>query len=467
VVSLDLADIQGNLLHGYGFPRAMHMFCGVGDPAKGRRFLERLLDDGIQNAEPWESKPEAVVNVALTFAGLERLGVEDAVLRKLPGEFREPIRRRAERVLGDTGEDAPANWDLDTSAAHVLVLVNASDNESDAGLCAKVKEVAEHAEACGVTIGPCQATQSLENQREHFGWADGFGQPAVEGAPPSTNPGRRVGQGVPMEDGITWRDVKAGEFIHGYLDEDEQMLSGATATLLRNGSYLVYRKLEQDVDGFTEHLCEEARRYREALRRPEPEEHVREMLAAKIVGRWRDGVALSIVEHRTPQDTAGIADKGESEPDNDFRYARLDPSGYICPKGAHIRRTNPRDGLVGGGLMSRRHRIIRRGMPYDDRSKGGKRGLIFMCFNADIERQFEFVLTQWCNTGNAFWLGDDKDFFVGAADADKAVIEGDVPFLLRRRRVVTTRGCEYLLMPGLNALKEIVKGTPGVARSDV
>jgi hypothetical protein len=90
-----------------------------------------------------------------------------------------------------------------------------------------------------------------------------------------------------------------------------------------------------------------------------------------------------------------------------------------------------------------------------------------MCFNADIERQFEFVLTQWCNNGNAFWLGNDRDFFVGAdRGTDKMTIEGDVPFLLRRRQVVFTRGCQYLLMPGLKALKDIVTGRPGVARSD-
>jgi Dyp-type peroxidase family len=470
VVQLALADIQGNILNGYNFDRAMHMFCSVDGAARGRSFLARLLDDGVQTAEHWgaAATPKAVVNVALTFAGLEQLEVEDAVMRELPAAFREPIRRRAERVLGDIDADAPSHWDLDTSASHILVLV-AADDETD--LDAKVADIEKHAAECAVVVGPCQPARSLENQREHFGWADGFGQPAVQGArvAPSGKAGRRVGQGVPLEDGIRWRDLKAGEFVLGYPDEDEQVLSGRTEPLLRNGSYLVYRKLEQDVDGFNEHLSEEARRYRDALRLEEPEEHVRELLAAKIVGRWRDGVALSIVAQRNPQDTRAILGKAHSAPDNDFRYARLDPSGYICPKGAHIRRTNPRDGLVGRGHLSRRHRIIRRGMPYDDTSQDGtrKRGLIFMCFNADIERQFEFVLTQWCNNGNAFWLGDSTDFFVGNRDTDKMTIEGDVPFLIRRRQVVFTRGCQYVLMPGLNALKDIVTGRPGVARSDV
>jgi Dyp-type peroxidase family len=473
VVALELADIQGNILNGYGFPRAAHLFCSVGDGADGRGFLGRLLGDGLQSAEVWgASKPEAVVNVALTFSGLERLGVEDAVLRELPGAFREPTRRRAERLLGDTGENAPPHWDLDTSGSHILVLVAASDPDDDAALRAAVGRAKDRAAECGVEVGPYQPARSLENQREHFGWADGFGQPAVEGAPvaPSAKPRRRIGQGVPLPDGITWRDLKAGEFVHGYPDEDNQLLSGRAAPLLRNGTYLIYRKLEQDVARFNEFLDTEAARYREALGlRSEPEEHVREMLAAKIVGRWRDGVALPLAERRSAEDTRRIRHEASADPDNDFRYARLDADGRICPRGAHIRRANPRDALVGGGETSRRHRIIRRGMaygdPYDPANAGdGRRGLLFMCFNADIERQFEFVQTQWCNDGNAFHLGADRDVFSGHdRGTGKMTIEGPRPFLLGLRQVVFTRGCEYLLMPGLNALEDIVRGRPGVA----
>jgi hypothetical protein len=184
MVQLDLADIQGNILNGYGFTRAMHLFCSVDGAAEGRRFLQRLLDDGIQNAERWAPKPDdAVMNVALTFAGLERLGVEDAVARELPEAFREPIRRRAERLLGDKGDDAPGKWDLDTSGSHILVLVAAhgeTDPASDEPYAArdaraadrlreKVDGVVKHASECGVTIGPSQRAQALKNQREHFG----------------------------------------------------------------------------------------------------------------------------------------------------------------------------------------------------------------------------------------------------------------------------------------------------------
>jgi hypothetical protein len=117
--------------------------------------------------------------------------------------------------------------------------------------------------------------------------------------------------------------------------------------------------------------------------------------------------------------------------------------------------------------MSRRHRIIRRGMPYGTPWTKGTtdrdRGLIFMCFNADFERQFEFIQKRWVNDGNAFTLGDDRDLFAGTDQPlPKMVIQGARPYLLERRPIVFTRGCQYLLMPGLNALRDIVAGRKGL-----
>jgi Dyp-type peroxidase family len=473
MVQLDLADIQGNILVGYGFPAGRHQFFHVPTAEAGRRFLSRILEEvTVQNAQPWTKKPRVAANVALTYAGLEALGVQDAVLAQLPAAFREPTRQRAERVLGDRARNAPCHWDLDASESHILVLLAVSDITET-----KPDEAAENvrgiASACGVEPGPCQPVQALPNRREHFGWADGFGQPAVEGVPPGHRGRRRAraGQGVPEPNGITWRDLKAGEFVLGYPDEDGPgTLGGPAAPLLRNGSYLVYRKLYQDVPGFHRLLREQARRYGATLPAEAPRDidHLCEVLAAKLAGRWRDGVAVPLRERRRVEDTKRLADSASRNPDNNFRYAALDPHGRICPIGAHIRRTNPRDALVGGGALSRRHRIIRRGMPYGAQWDGSEqdsadRGLIFVCFNADIERQFEFVQTQWVNDGNAFGLGDDRDVFAGLdGGSPKLVIQGDVPFLMKRDQVVFTRGCEYLLMPGIDALRDIVATRPGL-----
>ena len=255
-----------------------------------------------------------------------------------------------------------------------------------------------------------QATELLPGSREHFGYADGFAQPAIAGVDDATD--RRIGGGVPEAKGA-WRALALGEFILGYEDEDtrvdpERALPSAPADPFgRSGTYMVWRKLYQDVALFRHVLREAAALYGGG-------DH--EKLAAKVVGRWPNGTPLVV----SPD--APIADfEPKTDPRaNDFRYAAEDPDGRRCPLGAHIRRSNPRDALGFDGLLSFRHRIIRRGMPYgaplaseaaeDDHVD---RGLIFVCFNASISRQFEGIQAQWLNDGNVFHLGHDSDFLMG------------------------------------------------------
>ena len=207
-----------------------------------------------------------------------------------------------------------------------------------------------------------QATELLPGSREHFGYADGFAQPALAGVDDATD--RRIGGGVPEAKGA-WRALAPGEFILGYEDEDtrvdpEHALPSAPADPFgRSGTYMVWRKLYQDVALFRHVLREAAALYGGG-------DH--EKLAAKVVGRWPNGTPLVV----SPD--APIADfDAQGRPRaNAFRYAAEDPDGRRCPLGAHIRRTNPRDALGFDGLLSFRHRIIRRGMPYG--RAAGRRG---------------------------------------------------------------------------------------------
>jgi Dyp-type peroxidase family len=465
VVSLALNDIQGNILRGYGFPCATYLFLTVPDGNSGRRFLGEIVGE-VTHAAPWDETPPTTTNVALTHAGLCALGVAETVLRELPGAFSEPIRERARRVLGDTDASAPEGWDegLGTGRAHILVMVNGSEG-NEQPFADAVASVIGRAERHGLQVAHRDDGSALDNQREHFGWADGFGQPSIEGAPVEPRPG----QGVPQTDGITWRDLKAGEFVLGYPDEDGHVVEGPSAPLLRNGTYMVYRKLYQDVARFRRELRAEAARYGETvgLQASLDGDQLYELMAAKVVGRWRDGVAIELAPQRP--EARSLDKTAESKPDNDFRYLDEDAPGLRCPVGAHIRRTNPRNTLGGDGQISKRHRIIRRGMPYGrpldgEKDDGRPRGLIFVCFNADIERQFEVIQAQWCNDGNAFRLGDDKDYLLGDNRSNgKVTIQGDPPhFAKAQPLVVLTRGCEYLLMPGISALRDLAEGPRAV-----
>jgi deferrochelatase/peroxidase EfeB len=213
---------------------------------------------------------------------------------------------------------------------------------------------------------------------------------------------------------------------------------------------MIYRKFFMDVVRFTGFL-------RESARLTGGDE---ELVAAKVMGRWRDGTPLILSPDRPDPELAADPTRV-----NDFRY-ESDLEGLRCPLGAHIRRANPRDALGWQGSLSLRHRMIRRGVTYgpppedpavDD---GIDRGLVFTCFVASIERQFETVQTAWINDGNVFGLGNDKDFLLGAEDpAGKMTVHGDPPrFLAPQPGFTRVRGGEYLFQPGLAALRAIATG---------
>jgi Dyp-type peroxidase family len=448
----DLADLQGDIVRAYGnaYAHTTYLFFRIDDADAGRAWLRRLLAR-VTTAEPWtEGKPETTLNIAVTAAGVKALGVPDAVIASFSREFRAGMAARAP-TLGDAGPSDPGRWEpeLHDGALHVLATVNALDADALQRELGRLRDDAAH--AGGVAVSYEQPTELLPGSREHFGYADGFAQPALAGYDEGTD--RRIGGGVPEADGA-WRALAPGEFILGYEDEDTRVdpkrgLPSAPADPLgRSGTYMVWRKLYQDVALFRHVLREAAELYGGG-------DH--EKLAAKVVGRWPNGTPLVV----SPD--APIAD---FEPKTDarvnaFRYAKEDPEGVRCPLGAHIRRSNPRDPLGFDGLLSFRHRIIRRGMPYGARLASEAieddhvdRGLIFVCFNASISRQFEGIQAQWLNDGNVFHLGHDSDFLMGDPHGTgKMTVEGHPPFFLGPQGpFVTTRGGAYLFVPGMGAL---------------
>ena len=454
---IDFADIQGDILHAYGnaYDRTSYLFVRVDDPDRGRDWVRGLLD-GVTTAEPWgDGKPDTTRNVALTRAGLVALGVPATAIDGFASEFREGMAERA-RLLGDTGDSHPERWDrgLGRGEAHVLVTVNAKTGPMLEDALADFRAGLE--EAGSLTLVHEQHAQLLEGAREHFGFADGFAQPAVEGVSDE----KARGGGVPEKDS-RWRALALGEFILGYEDEQSRddpqrrLPSAPPAPLGRSGTYMVWRKLHQNVALFRRTMREAARVY---------EDGDEAKLRAKVVGRWPNGAPLVASPHQEDPNFSATVPGG-----NDFRYGE-DLDGRRCPLGAHIRRSNPRDALGFEGRLSFRHRMIRRGMPYgpalppdapvDD---GKDRGLVFVCFNASISRQFEGVQIQWLNDGNIFGLGHDKDFLLGdSAATGKMTVQGDPPFLLApQRSFVRTRGGEYLFVPGITALAAIADGVAG------
>jgi Dyp-type peroxidase family len=450
MIPLDLPRIQGFVVRGYRLPFAGYMFLQIEDVAKAAAWIAEITEE-VLTAAPWERKPDSGMNIAFSFQGLHALGLPDACLAGFPEEFRQGMAARA-KLLGDDGASAPANWEggFGTPAVHVLVMISAMSSEA---LEAHDRQVRAGVERTGgLSIVHDQFGAALPGGAEHFGYADGFAQPSIEGSGLPEAPG-----GGAVVKGGGWRPIKAGEFVLGYQDE-EGVLPPAPppAELSTNGSYLVYRKLHQDTAAFRRQLAAAAAGY------PGGEE----LLAAKIVGRWRDGTPLAASPEQP--DPAIVADGRRN---NAFAYGD-DPGGLGCPLGAHVRRANPRDSMPFEGKLVNRHRMIRRGIPYGEalapgatEDDGRERGVIFMCLQASIARQFEFVQSQWLNTGNAFALGTDQDVMLGPQDApsvNKMTVPGRPPsFLGPLSRVVSVKGGEYFFVPGINGLQYLAAAAGG------
>jgi Dyp-type peroxidase family len=476
-VTLELADIQGLFARGYGNLRAASfVLLGIEDEGGARRWLGDIAR-GVTTAE---ARPESdALNVAFTPSGLAQLGLPAQAIDMFSNEFVTGMTTpHRSRILGDLGENAPERWawggPSDAGIALVLLLYAADD-----GALRRLED--EHISrltASGLVLRHRLATSDLDDF-EPFGFRDGISQPFVEG----------LSKTGPRE-----RTVRAGEFVLGYPNEyglytDRPLLDAlqdpakslprdaegsGRADFGRNGSYLVVRQLRQDVPGFW-HYVDAATRGRDGS--SDPQARVR--LAAKMVGRWPSGAPLALAPDA---DDPSLADA------NDFAYHDIDPRGARCPVGSHIRRSHPRDSLdprpgsSDSWKINRRHRILRRGREYgtsltiEEAVAGGdtsERGLNFMCLNANIQRQFEFINHTWLNNPKFDRLYDDSD----PVTAPSAPFGGSftIPTDGVRERVanvprfVSVKGGAYFFLPGIAALRYLagIAGEPGNSSSPV
>ena len=449
---VELDEVQGNVLHAYGgdFPHAEYVRFSVASAQGACALLRRWTRRVSFGRRPKGTKRPPHLNVALTFGGLRALGVPADVLAAFPKEFCEGAHARA-ASLGD-------RWPLDHAfdPGDLMLVVHAATASDLKGFVAELQAEVDGPGAPLVHVDT-RAASLPASAREHFGFADGASQPAVEGV--DTDP---VGDGVysavvprggpllrrigsALEDlGVKpvtrrWRLVRTGEFVLGYENEDERLPAGPPAPLGPNGTFMVYREMPQHVSVFRDYVRQKA----DELGMDE------EVLGAKIVGRFTDGTPIAV--SRAPDPV--IASSRERE--NHFLYAG-DREGYRCPVGAHVRRTNPRDGLGGGADRTARHRIIRRGLPFGTAEDGG---LVFVCFQSSIANGFEFIQREWINRGDGLGIGPDPDFLLQQASGKDGRPTGRMVLPGHRTAVldppeepfVTVSGCAYLFVPSRRA----------------
>jgi Dyp-type peroxidase family len=468
--ALDLDDIQGMVAFGYRDLRAAcFVLLGIEDAASARPWVATVAGQlALAGANP----ATVAVNAAFTATGLTRLGLPAEILAMFSAEFAagmvSPSRTRG---LGDVGASAPSAWAWGGPATAPVDLVLLLYAKDQAALDALYASYSQAFRPSGM-VEIAKLDTSDHGDSEPFGFRDGISQPAIEGLPSA---------GTPVN------AVKAGEFVLGYPNEyglltgrplvpvpagGERGLPPDTrgsglGDLGRNGTYLVIRQLQQDVGGFWQFVDRVARRARDSA--PDAGAGVR--LAAKIVGRWPSGAPLTL---------APDVDDARMAQANDFGYFHEDPLGLRCPVGAHIRRTNPRDSLDPnpGSQASidvgNRHRILRRGREYGTQltpeealagsanGSAGQRGLYFMCVNANIARQFEFLQRTWVNNPKFNGLYADRDPLVSAQEGSTFTMPG-VPVRTRVTGLpafVTVKGGGYFFLPGIKALRYLGSLSP-------
>jgi Dyp-type peroxidase family len=429
---LEIEDIQSGVLRPRPTPyAAAYVVLRIDDPRAGRMLMKRLSDLVAPASDSANPTRDTWVSAALSYRGLEVLGVPAPSLATFPMPFQQGMAARA-HALGDDGESSPEHWEPPLGSRDVHVVLTAVSPDTARLEVAFERARQEYRELSGLTALWRQDCHVLPGEREAFGFKDGVSHPAIAGSGiAGSNPSE-----VPLA---------PGELVLGYPDETGAV--GAIpepAILGRNGSYVVFRKLHQRVAEFRRYL-------KDAARSPEDEE----ILAAKMMGRWRSGAPLA----RCPMhDDPALGVDGARR--NDFGYAD-DPIGYKTPLGAHIRRMNPRDAQVAG--VPRIHRMIRRGTSYGPllaegvlEDDGVDRGLMFAFIGAHIARQFEFVQSEWLNKSDFFGGAPARDPVAGAGDGEGVF---DIPTRpLKRRleglpRFVVTRGGEYCFIPSLRALR--------------
>ncbi len=471
-----LPEIQGNIA-GFNKPHQRFVFLRFPDKAAAQRFLHvtrREVDtaDDVADANrsyKWnrkrgrEPKPKRWFNLLLSVSGLHMLEAPEMEL--FEAAFKEGMQARASH-LGDMEESAPEKWlALFQQDIHALAIL-AADLPED--LDRLQKQLSRHSHACkaeelGALDGSARPGEA-NHSHEHFGFRDGISQPGVIGLTDEPKPGQEL--------------IPAGEFILGQPTQPDNAPPPAQPpgayqpipappppqfpSWAPNGSFFVFRRLRQDVAGFNDFITRSAG---ETGLRPD-------LLEAKLVGRYESGAPLELTRDEDPGlDTQAadpsIADASllEDEKINNFEFDPHDADGHLVPRAAHIRKMYPRNEDPPGKAQAESHRILRRGIPYGPDFEPAEpaypgegappdnqdRGLLFGCYQASIERGFEFLQTQWANQPDFPQAGDGRD---PITSQDVPAPEFNLPpdhHLTMLRWVITTGG-GYFFSPSITAL---------------
>ncbi|CAE6770110.1 Dyp-type peroxidase [Paraburkholderia haematera] len=435
-IILELNAIQASILRHRPQPYVgTHFALRIDNPEHGRLLIKRLtpLIASAANCRDQQSW----ISIGISYAGLRLLGLPETSLASFPEAFRTGMAGRAAQLM-DTGPNAPSHWDPAFQGNQMHVCLNVFSSGGEAWEKTRALAHEQFVDLHGITLLGAHQFGSHPDNLNPFGYKDGISEPAIEGNDVEPLPG----QGAP---------IKAGEFILGYPGESGEPLKMPQPDILgRNGTFLAFRKYRSRLGAFNDYLRSQA-----------STPAGRELIAAKLVGRWRSGAPLTLAPEADDPELGA-----DYRRNNDFTYAD-DPNGQRVPLGCHMRRMNPRDSKVSVMTDVNVHRLIRcgtsYGKPYDEsvtasQDQDDERGVYFMLISAKAHETLEFLQREWVNNGNFQNLGDERDPLIGLHEENDMFT---VPAKPVRKRLVgiqtfnVLKGGEYLFMPSLPALQWI------------
>ncbi|WP_367372177.1 Dyp-type peroxidase [Pseudomonas lini] len=371
---LELDDIQGNILGGFNTDIQVLLFFSVaaGQISNAAAWVATLAEE-VTTASEVSARRDLIKtdigpNAPTWLFVAVSLGMLQGTAKDLSFNdiaFNTGHLNRAKSVLNDRTN--PMTWVAGNVAKPVDVLLLIGGNV-DAAVAGRTDQLLKQATAAGLTLAWRENAQRLEGEREHFGFRDGISQPLVTGYDPG--------------DGMA-----AGNFVFGY----PKTTGGAPVKpsldprgVADNGSLLVWRRLNQNVQAFRDFCAAAAAQFS-----TDWPGLSKEHMAALLVGRWPSGA---------PVLAGQFADPNPTTTENDFNFSG-DSNGQSCPFGAHIRKVNPRKGKADVVDVPR---LLRRGIPhgkpYDQAPGETDRGLTFLAFQTSIKEQFEFLTQHWMNS---------------------------------------------------------------------
>ncbi len=518
-IKLESNQIQSIVFGGLGFlPYGTLLLI---DLSRERRVARQWLRAALPHVAFNDGRRidrRAVLTLALGPGALAKAGLPADAIASFPEAFLDGMTGPGRsRILGDHPDDPELPWWWRTDTPYdVALLVYGEDDESVAELVEVVRtfSAADHRIEREIPLG--MIPKHLSDRKEPFGFVDGISQPVIRGTYRSLRNADPIHLVEPGEFILGYPDNRGnrppGPSLKAIDDPDKLLpvlcegrggfgvnIVDAPREIGRNGSFLVIRQLEQDVTAFHDYCDTEAQRLRGRL--GEPYKITADFIAAKLLGRWYDGSSLLRNPYQSytnsksretrpmqrpsthsesgaiapspaqpsgmtsrPQDDREPQDdkkkKADRAADNDYMFGTEDPQGLRCPFGAHVRRANPRDSFAPGSQdqidISNRHRILRIGRTYDAR-EGEKNGLVFMCLNGDIERQFEFVQQTWLGSETFHGLSGERDALAGNREGSPegfTIATRDGPIRLAgMARFVIPRGGGYFFLPGKRLLE--------------